>query len=90
MNIYEAAKAALEERTKTEGPKRVWISRRAWSIGGKELESGSCLLVTPSPEGCIFMGEFGSRIPNYPLNGADLLAEDWYLTRPPFQRSISK
>lgn len=77
MYLREAILEALENRMRPGHPRR-WISRKAWSIKGNELKAGSCLLVTPGPEGCIFFGEFGSQIVNYPLDGADLLADDWY------------
>lgn len=83
MNVYEALKAVEAERAKDRSPRRVWISRRAWSMSGAELARAACLHVTSGPDGCVYLGKYSDPRPNYPLNGADLLAEDWYLTFPP-------
>ena len=80
MLIQEANQAALNDKP-PEGKGRRWIAREAWSMTGKQLKSGPGLLATADPgSGFVYYGQFAT-VPNFPLSGADVMADDWYIIR---------
>lgn len=81
MLIQDAIRAAAEDG-RSGGKARFAIARRSWSLSGKELRRGPALRVTASPDCCIYYDEAGAQHPRFPLSGADLLADDWYILWP--------